>query len=233
MNNGRNNSRNLEDSVEWPQNESQQKLSYLEHHGIKGMKWGVRRTPEQLGYKRTKKKFKVKFESPFKTKEERLSKKEAKLSAKEIEMARKLNIKAREDVLKAQKKYLNTDFEAEARKAEKKAQSDANKVNKKQEKEQSERERAVDVEKPRSAKSMSDEELRNFINRYNLEQQYNKIRADQTKTGRDWVTDTLKKSGQQVAQKYVTKAMEAGIEALIKKANQNRRGGSGGGGGTP
>lgn len=24
---------------------------YLEHYGVKGMKWGVRRTPEQLGYK--------------------------------------------------------------------------------------------------------------------------------------------------------------------------------------
>ena len=28
---------------------------YLMHHGIKGMKWGVRRTPEQLGYKRAQK----------------------------------------------------------------------------------------------------------------------------------------------------------------------------------
>ena len=28
---------------------------YLSHHGIKGMKWGVRRTPEQLGHKRGQK----------------------------------------------------------------------------------------------------------------------------------------------------------------------------------
>lgn len=29
-------------------------MSYLMHHGIKGMKWGVRRTPEQLGHQREK-----------------------------------------------------------------------------------------------------------------------------------------------------------------------------------
>lgn len=29
-------------------------MSYLMHHGIKGMKWGVRRTPEQLGHRREK-----------------------------------------------------------------------------------------------------------------------------------------------------------------------------------
>lgn len=30
----------------------------LEHHGIKGMKWGVRRTPEQLGHQSSKRQVK-------------------------------------------------------------------------------------------------------------------------------------------------------------------------------
>lgn len=27
---------------------------FLEHHGIKGQRWGIRRTPEQLGHKVSK-----------------------------------------------------------------------------------------------------------------------------------------------------------------------------------
>lgn len=33
--------------------------SYLQHHGIKGQKWGVRRTPEQLGHKKSEKRVKI------------------------------------------------------------------------------------------------------------------------------------------------------------------------------
>lgn len=29
-------------------------MSEIYHHGIKGMKWGVRRTPEQLGHRISK-----------------------------------------------------------------------------------------------------------------------------------------------------------------------------------
>lgn len=43
----------------------------LAHHGIKGMKWGVRRTPEQLGHTSRKKssKFSIKISKGEKSKE--------------------------------------------------------------------------------------------------------------------------------------------------------------------
>lgn len=42
------------------------KNSSLEHHGIKGQKWGIRRTPEQLGHKSTPRH--TGKDKPFKTK---------------------------------------------------------------------------------------------------------------------------------------------------------------------
>lgn len=51
---------------DWNQNGSQeihhyavktQSLNVLYHYGVKGMKWGVRRTPEQLGHKNLRKSY--------------------------------------------------------------------------------------------------------------------------------------------------------------------------------
>jgi hypothetical protein len=53
--------------------------AYLAHHGIKGQKWGVRRTPEQLGHKPTGKKrdnaVKKMLDDANKKREERLAQK--------------------------------------------------------------------------------------------------------------------------------------------------------------
>lgn len=56
---------------------------YLAHHGIKGMKWGVRRTPEQLGHPRSKKKAKSIWKKSAETLSgARKSRKQKKLEAK-------------------------------------------------------------------------------------------------------------------------------------------------------
>ena len=37
---------------------------YLMHHGVKGQKWGVRRTPAQLGHKTLRERAKTKLNDP-------------------------------------------------------------------------------------------------------------------------------------------------------------------------
>lgn len=52
--------------------------SYLAHHGIKGMRWGVRRTPEQLGHKTSSSKVKRKSKEQKNKEKEELAKEKAK-----------------------------------------------------------------------------------------------------------------------------------------------------------
>lgn len=77
----------------------------LYHHGVKGQKWGIRRTPEQLGYKKSIKK----RESRAAKVSERQKKKEEKLQ-KKLDAKKKRLEKEREEILRSPSKlYKNRD----------------------------------------------------------------------------------------------------------------------------
>lgn len=127
----------------------------LAHHGIKGMKWGVRRSPEQLGHVPKKKpKFSIKIKNGEKPK------KQAEVKSKEPS------------------------------------------------------------EKKKSVKDMSDEEIRNVINRIELERKYASLTAPQQSKGKKIVKEILAKSATNVATKYTTKAMESVVESLLKSGSR-------------
>lgn len=95
------------------------KDDYLEHYGVKGMRWGVIRSQDELGYKRPqKKKKKIGFVQSLKKKRQAKLKARAKEEAKKMaEAAKKLEEKAakqaaedekiREKLLKASNKDLD------------------------------------------------------------------------------------------------------------------------------
>ncbi len=113
----------------------------LYHHGIKGMKWGVRRTPAQLGHD---------------TGKIDLQKTKKKVDAANTIVNETRNIN--------------------------------NNVSKKQSKK-------VQKQKMAEVKSMSDKELRERVNRLNMEQQYMRMSAEQMNVGRANVNSVLNNVG--------------------------------------
>lgn len=113
----------------------------LYHHGIKGMKWGVRRTPAQLGHD---------------TGKIDLQKTKKKVDAANTIVNETRNIN--------------------------------NNVSKKQAKK-------VQKQKMSEVKSMSDQELRERVNRLNMEQQYIRMSSEQMNAGRANVNSVLNNVG--------------------------------------
>lgn len=165
--------------------------SYLAHHGIKGMKWGVRRTPEQLGHRKgtssvtkrvvddynkmDEKQFRSKYQTSKKTYAKRYQKyndpyKDAPLA----KLGRKLG-------------------EQQKAKSAKKTKTDP-------------------------VKQMSDDELRKRINRIQMEKQYKQLTTKQTSAGQKFVKDVMANAAKQTATQYASKAMVKGVETLIKAA---------------
>lgn len=83
--------------------------TYLEHHGIKGMKWGVRRTKAQLGYKVGFRKKKKKSVESKDTKSENQNKKTSKKKSKSVKDMSDEELRAKinrlENRLEMEKRY--------------------------------------------------------------------------------------------------------------------------------
>lgn len=69
----------------------------------------------------------------------------------------------------------------------------------------------------KSASSMSDKELRETINRLQMEQQYSKLTAKEKSAGAKFVQDVLTNAAKQTASNYVSKYMTKGVDAVIGK----------------
>lgn len=174
----------------------------LEHHGIKGQRWGVRRTPEQLGHKTGgKRKWRIRMKTSAERKEEQYQRKKAKLDAKDQALKRKEELRRQEDDIKRRREALKGDKKEPPKKTE--------------------------VPKKRDVKDLSDDELRQILSRYNMEQQYAKMNKEQQAKGKSWVTQMLAEAGKDVAKQYTKKMMTAMIDAAVEKAKQNRRNNSG------
>ena len=113
----------------------------LYHHGIKGMKWGVRRTPAQLGHD---------------------------TGGVDLQKAKK-KIDAANTIVNETRNINNNVSKKQAKKAQK--------------------------QKMAEVKSMSDKELRERVNRLNMEQQYMRMSAEQMNVGRANVNSVLNNVG--------------------------------------
>ncbi len=68
---------------------------------------------------------------------------------------------------------------------------------------------------------MSNEELKAFTGRLQLEKQYKELTATQVSAGQKFVNEVLTKAAKTTATTYVTKAMGEGVEKLIKMAEKS------------
>jgi hypothetical protein len=79
---------------------------------------------------------------------------------------------------------------------------------------------------PKSVKSMSDKELREAINRIQMERQYAQLTSKEKSVGRKFVESLLTESGKEIAKSYITKyakkGIELGISELVKKAKSQK-----------
>lgn len=182
----------------------------LYHHGVKGMKWGVRRNRQSLG-SRLKSKYALNSDS---------KKELAEVEGDPSKYTSTGHKKPGGLKAKLKSKYaLNSDPEKELAEVE----GDPSKFTSKKSSFRKERpkkevhEDYVNRHTKKSVKEMSDQELRERINRIQMEQQYKKLTSVQTQVGQSVVGGILTNAAKQTATNYVSKYMTKGIDMTVEK----------------
>lgn len=68
--------------------------------------------------------------------------------------------------------------------------------------------------------SMSDQELRNRINRLQMEKQYTQLTQKEKSAGRKFIESVLKNTAQQTASNYILKYMDKGVRFALKQTRK-------------
>ena len=79
------------------------------------------------------------------------------------------------------------------------------------------------VTKKKPISELSDTELRQIINRHQMEKQYAQITAKEKSAGAKFVTDVLTNAAKQTATTYTAKYMAKGMDALIREASKQAK----------
>ena len=83
--------------------------------------------------------------------------------------------------------------------------------------------KASKKQKKEDVSKMSDAELRQRINRMQMEQQYNNLSKPKVNAGAKFAQDVFKNAAQQTAGHYVSKYMRAGVDFTINYVGKKAR----------
>lgn len=175
---------------------------YLMHHGIKGMKWGVRRTPEQLGHRVSK------AGSSLKKKVRSVAGVDARTKRKIARTRRKARVEVAK--LNAERAVANAKAKQEA---DAKKRGESSTTSSPQSKPGSSTQTTA-ISKRKGTAGLSDDELRYAVSRMNLEKSYAQLIAEST-------PKTNKQKFNAWAKKTAIGVLETQAKAMINQVGNN------------
>lgn len=170
----------------------------LQHYGVLGMKWGIRRYQPYPKGKEHKGKYIGRKPIMLTAKRQIKADKKA---LKQLDKGNHLSIGLTKKRQAAYDKRDREFLEKRIAKNEKKIQDRAKK-------------------KENPTKGMSDKELRRRVNRLQMEKQYEQLTAKEKSKGQRLVEEILTNAAKQAATVYISKAMVKGIDKMIKDLNK-------------